>query len=1059
MTIGGILSKAPCNADYFDGKSHELLAKVIAGDIINDPNCTIIGIDGGWGSGKSNLVGIVKKCLTKENPFNLKPHKEFHFFSYDAWGHQSDLPRRSILEELTADLTLGDDAILDKDIWAIKLENLLSKKKKTSTKIVPSINFAIVTIALLVALTPVISIIADTIPMACGKLIFTVFFYTAAILFVIIKQLNNMKKNGQIINCESFFSELFLLYKDKIKEDEKYEIISEREPSTKQFKDWMVGIDNDLKLKNKRLVIVIDNMDRLPRLKVQELWAAIHSFFSEKHYDNIKVIVPFDRLHIRSAFQSENINNNQQCSAYGDDFINKTFYIIYHVAPPILSSWKQYFEYQWKIAFGKDSSVDNAILQVYDLLTIEHTPRKIVAFINEFVTIKKIADPKIPDKYIALFIFGRYEISRSPIKEILMPSYLGALEFLYKDDKNMPGYISSLYYQLPVDDAMDIVYTRQFTRELDENTPNSILMMKESKNNKFTAILEHAITDVSNTINATMAFESIFGNEKSLDAQNLWECLYMKDKDVRGEIKQYMPYQKTLLSHINNNRNGYLKDLIQGYHNSFTEETIVEDYISGIDELAEVDDIDIYSKLRIIKKEISPRQFVSLIENVGGKYKQYGLYVTDNELSTYLGALSIADWGKLSILPSLNRDDYPLDSFKEAISLALRNTNIKVSDAKILFSRLKELRKNKLINYHDYFSDSILENLFHNATDDFVYDAIAMRLSALTKFSAPNNYFNNELNRTNDNDLIERVANVCYNYVSYGSLLTAIDTFKYPLVKDVCKYLTVNRIGCQSMDIKSVAEKFDIITSNSNIAKDELFFRMNDWIKYKESIKEEDIPDLPLDLFETAKENNCELSTYLLSLTDDYLQSISQENWISYLKTNNNFQLNLLELHHTIQLQPFFDAFKSVMKMYASGELQDCLNQKTVERLIDISKEIKHDVRGLFIDIRDIFLNSSITNAKLKYFGEWLFEYANMTQKSGCLDKILPSELLDDEDIIIMMNRNRDDVKEMIERSNNATEFISKLKAMALGNRKGNTELIELCNYIDIFSESNSYKE
>ena len=57
--IGKILSNSPCNEDLFEGKVHEKLAKIIADEISNDPNCSIIGIDGGWGSGKSNLVGII----------------------------------------------------------------------------------------------------------------------------------------------------------------------------------------------------------------------------------------------------------------------------------------------------------------------------------------------------------------------------------------------------------------------------------------------------------------------------------------------------------------------------------------------------------------------------------------------------------------------------------------------------------------------------------------------------------------------------------------------------------------------------------------------------------------------------------------------------------------------------------------------------------------------------------------------------------------------------------------------------------------------------------------
>ena len=69
----------------------------------------------------------------------------------------------------------------------------------------------------------------------------------------------------------------FLVYKNEIKSNELIEFM-------KTFNVY--NIDDDLCEKDKRLIIVIDNMDRLPKLKVQELWAAIHSFFSEIQYDN-----------------------------------------------------------------------------------------------------------------------------------------------------------------------------------------------------------------------------------------------------------------------------------------------------------------------------------------------------------------------------------------------------------------------------------------------------------------------------------------------------------------------------------------------------------------------------------------------------------------------------------------------------------------------------------------------------------------------------------------------------------------------------------------------------
>lgn len=119
------LKNQPCGNDLFEGKSHEIIAKTIAELLESKENNNVIGIDGGWGSGKSNLVNIVKKHLKDS----------YHFFIYDAWGHQVDLQRRSILEELLSDLTTKTGkckSILSSKKWEDKLQDLLSKIEKQS---------------------------------------------------------------------------------------------------------------------------------------------------------------------------------------------------------------------------------------------------------------------------------------------------------------------------------------------------------------------------------------------------------------------------------------------------------------------------------------------------------------------------------------------------------------------------------------------------------------------------------------------------------------------------------------------------------------------------------------------------------------------------------------------------------------------------------------------------------------------------------------------------------------------------------------------------------------
>ena len=79
------LENQPCGEDLFEGKSHEKIATQIANLLQNNDTINAIGIDGGWGSGKSNLVKLVKKYLDEE---------QYHFLIYDAWGFQTDFQRK-----------------------------------------------------------------------------------------------------------------------------------------------------------------------------------------------------------------------------------------------------------------------------------------------------------------------------------------------------------------------------------------------------------------------------------------------------------------------------------------------------------------------------------------------------------------------------------------------------------------------------------------------------------------------------------------------------------------------------------------------------------------------------------------------------------------------------------------------------------------------------------------------------------------------------------------------------------------------------------------------------
>ena len=93
-----LIKNMPCAEDLFAGKAHTTIAANICDTIKNNPDCRMIGLDGSWGSGKSNLLKIVEKQLNPQQ--GEHDQQNFYFFLYDAWGHQEDIQRRAILENL-----------------------------------------------------------------------------------------------------------------------------------------------------------------------------------------------------------------------------------------------------------------------------------------------------------------------------------------------------------------------------------------------------------------------------------------------------------------------------------------------------------------------------------------------------------------------------------------------------------------------------------------------------------------------------------------------------------------------------------------------------------------------------------------------------------------------------------------------------------------------------------------------------------------------------------------------------------------------------------------------
>ncbi len=1006
-----LIKNTPCSEDLFEGKSHTAIAKQICNTIKEDENCKMIGIDGDWGSGKSNLLELVKQNINHEK-------QEYHFFLYDAWGHQEDIQRRAILENLTA-FILEEKIIKNKDKWTNKSNSLIAKTRETEVKTLPKLSIGVIISIITIVLSPAFKPLSDWVKKdfseEWGIVVPFMPFIIFLILFIYFCVISK--------SCKKALQEFVAFYQKDRKDTVTTEVISETQPSSKKFREWVQNISKDLE-KNQNLILVFDNMDRLPANKVQELWSSIHSFFSEDTYSNIWVIIPFDRKHIRTAFKNEDIEN----ISYGDDFINKTFDVVYRVSPPTLSDWKQYFRGQWNKAFGYSIDEENYqnITQIYDLLETDYSPRKIIAFINELITIKQIST-EVPDPYIALYILGKSKINKEGISEFFSPSFLGAIDFLYKNDENLPKYLASIHYQLPPDKVKDIIFTEKLKKALDNKDIKTAEGISEYAG--FADVLENSIASVSNFSNAIEVLDKVFEKYTQKEVvKHSWESIYEKMGAKSENVLK--DYQIILLKNIKN-PNIYLKRILGDFLNQ--KEFTPTQYFNDIQKLSEIKRVDVFGNIEPKALEVEP--FIEFVKLAKSEIDKYKISCDKVKLDEYLSNIEIEHIEDITYIPYL-KDKYTFDKYKQHIKELIPQNIGYVSIITTLYTRLKEL--DRPIS-KELLSDNQIYNLFSQCDkeDTFYPDLMCMRIARFNNYSSSwVNYFNSVLQKADDSFLEKIVERIEY-YTSYGDILLNLFTMDYEWYKKIAQKLTENNYGVSSANIFNLLKKYDEVRENliDYVDGETLIGRLNDWSRYASSINRNTIYSIPIKFFEDAKNIDNKLTKHCIEIAKKYLENRSKEDWITDIQ-DENFAYQIIE-HIDLKItQNAFEALKEIVNKFVENdsEYSDCDLQ--IKKLLAKAQKDCRDLAPLIKNVRDKFIRGDIemnTNI-FDVLGELLLEYGKLTEKKEVLRTILTDEVVDCYPTILIKHSNQ--IKELIKNEEEKDDFVSHIVEKAKTEEK-----------------------
>lgn len=449
------ISNRAVGIDLYDGKSQEHLAKAICSHITridsqypNEEQPVIprlIGLEGPWGCGKSNVVAQMEERMKGK----------YFFFTYDAWGHQEDLQRRSLLEQLTSALigkqffkqnTKLSHLVENKDThdlelkvqnctWEDRLQTLVARKSYTRNFSYPKLNNDSKIFALLLLCLGFEISFANGIKCDSHDDLYKLLVLVPLILFFLYLFIKGwyLKKKEMITDAFAPIKQMWAFYSTNTTSDTTSYSISQLEPSEREFREWMQDL-NDSLLEDKHLVIVFDNMDRLPSEKVKQLWSSINTFFAENGYSKIWCLIPFDKKHLASAFcgadrKKDVDDKNNECSNNENItslFIEKTFPIVYRVSSPVETDFKVMFQKVFRQAFSEeiaDEATLNCISTIYRIVNINPNARHIITYINKLVACYNQWGKNVHIEIMGLFLLYRDEILIHPEQAILENKY------------------------------------------------------------------------------------------------------------------------------------------------------------------------------------------------------------------------------------------------------------------------------------------------------------------------------------------------------------------------------------------------------------------------------------------------------------------------------------------------------------------------------------------------------------------------------------------------------------------------------------------------------------
>lgn len=1002
----------PDGKDLYEGQSQKTLGDNICQFITeNDTNNKkVIGIEGEWGSGKSNVIEILKEKLKDT----------YYFFVFDAWGHQEDLTRRSLLEGLL--IKLIDDDVLKgkKSDWQKELKTLLAKTVEKEQKNIPQFSWAVILSVIGILFMPITKFITDSYlkarvtetshPDFWNYLVATLLLITSFVplLYFVGRSIYKAPPGER----KNIIRELFYIYKGKEIKNTSHETISEDEPTVRQFSDFLENLEQNSK---KKLVIVFDNMDRLPSAKVKEIWSSIHTFFaSEGNQIKSWAIVPFDNDHISNIFNDED-KKKDSIKKYADSYIHKTFSIVFHVSPPVLTDWKHFFSTKFTEAFGTPPPITETLETIFDyhhLVDPKIKPRDIICFINDLVALKKLWKEQIPFRYLALFALKRMEIMQNPFEAITTKKYLGTLGSLFESDPKLDTIISALSFNVPVEKADEVLLKRPIEQALFGEGD----LIKISSHKHFFTIFDSVFYNSKpNVLTAISCLDALpLETREKPEMNNYWEKISQSILSVSPFALSHVEAVKVLARRIKNQE--IIENLLKFlFIKSLTTNDQGIKLFTGSRYYALISDID--SLLQevwpakniedlLTKNSVEAPEYFDFIQACPKSFEKYKVECEIQKInSSLIEKFDANEISQFTIQLDLLKEK-DLAEFKNHISAIVSGLTASTAKYQEIVTNLFDVGKSLSLDGKTLFVVPEVPATAILTADPAHNRAIDLLLSIIVA-----NMANPQPAHSTDATCKKMLADISLQnsfiesytyYFNYTDLIKYYFQFPSPLIKSAICEITKSPNEVTGSDVEFAVSKYNdikasIFDNDTNlctafVSKLNNFYNTSEYNFVSDTSLAYIIP-----LLKDCHSLDCDLIKDLVSQANNFINGLSEEVWVVAFKEWQTSKH--IELFRALEELNKYNNDKLPIPAYnAYGKVIDSISKKELPLPADIEfwNKTLGFLNGNFINIyknvRDQLLNYNhpeVTIEELLFFEKGLFQFGKLDEDRKVADDVL----------------------------------------------------------------------